>query len=107
MRTGPLRPLPATAFNVNEADLAWVDAKMTPHPPLTFTESLPSVRGRESIARKIYVYASGYDSRLFRKFAEETARDPSWHCLGMQGGHDLMIDSPDDVAAMLDGAAAD
>lgn len=107
MRAGPLRPLPATAFNVNEADLAWVDAKMTPHPPSTFTESLPSVQGRECIARKIYIYASGYDSHLFRTFAEETARDPSWRCLGMDGGHDLMIDSPDDVAAILDSAASD
>jgi pimeloyl-ACP methyl ester carboxylesterase len=103
---GMVPPPPAAAFMINPADRAWVDARCTPQPLGTFTEALPAVGRRETIARKIYVRATVYDSPAFRPFAARVAADPAWRLIEMAAGHDLMIDEPDKVAALLLEAAA-
>ena len=47
-----LPPLPASFFQVNEADRAWVDSMCTPQPLGTYTEKLVLTGAREGIARK-------------------------------------------------------
>ena len=45
-----LPPLPASFFQVNEADRAWIDSMCTPQPLGTYTEKLVLTGARERIA---------------------------------------------------------
>ena len=58
-----LPPLPASFFQVNEADRAWVDSMCTPQPLGTYTEKLVLTGARERIAKKTYIRAKGYAQR--------------------------------------------
>ena len=58
-------PRPASTFNVNERDRAWVDAQCTPHPIKCFLQKLTLTRARERLANKSYVRAKGYPSEPF------------------------------------------
>ena len=103
---GAVPPPRAASFLVNPADRAWVDARSTPQPIGTFTEALPATGAREGVACKVYVRATTYDSPAFRPFAARVAADPSWSLVEIAAGHDLAIDLPDRVAALLADAAA-
>ena len=60
-----LKPVPASVFRVNEKDRAWVDAKCTPQPIGTFTETIKLTGARDKIAKKSYIRAKGYPSVPF------------------------------------------
>lgn len=98
-------PPSAASFLVNEADRAWVDAKCTPQPLKTFLEPVGFVDGFENVVTKIYVSATKYNSAAFAPFVHRVASDPSWTLIGIEAGHDLMIDEPDKVAEILLSAA--
>lgn len=98
-------PPPAASFLVNEADRAWVDAKCTPQPVRTFHEPVGAVAARETIATKVYVSATAYNSPAFAPFVEAARRDPAWSLVEIAAGHDLMIDEPDRVAEIVRSAA--
>jgi hypothetical protein len=69
MGGGYIAPIPAAAFQVNEADRAWVDAQCTLQPYQTFKDSLPAVNARDSVASKVYVLAEKYASEMMASFA--------------------------------------
>jgi pimeloyl-ACP methyl ester carboxylesterase len=46
-------PVPATVFQVNEKDRAWVDELCTPQPIATFSEKIVLTDARERIAKKL------------------------------------------------------
>lgn len=97
---GPVPPLSAEAFRVNEKDRAWVDAMCTPHPSGTFTEKLVVMGARERIAKKSYVRASGYPSTpLDAAYAK--CRAAGWRTYEMPCGHYVMVDLPEDLAEIL------
>jgi pimeloyl-ACP methyl ester carboxylesterase len=93
--------VPAKDFMVNEQDQAWVDAKCTPQPAKTFTDSLPSVTARDAVRRKFCVVAATYNAPILYAFAEARRSLPDWTVIDMPGGHDLMIDAPREVAEVL------
>jgi pimeloyl-ACP methyl ester carboxylesterase len=97
-------PIPAAAFNVNEADRDWVDRQCTPQPLLTFTESLELPHGLPESARKSFVYASGWGDTPFAHF-RTVARHQGWSISDLDCGHDVMLDQPDQVAERLLAAA--
>jgi pimeloyl-ACP methyl ester carboxylesterase len=96
-----MRPMSAEMFMVGESDRAWVNAKCTPHPYVTFKESLPSISAREAVARKIYVRAALFDMPMLRAHAKRLEGDPSWEVFELPYGHDLMVDAPAEVADIL------
>jgi pimeloyl-ACP methyl ester carboxylesterase len=100
-----LPPLSAEFFNVNERDRAWVDAKCTPQPFATFAEKARLTGARERIAKKTYVRAGGYPAVYFSAFHTKLKADPSWRCLELPCGHDIMIDMPERLADVLEEAA--
>lgn len=99
-------PPPAASFLVNEADRAWVDARCTPQPIKTFYEPVGAVAAREAIATKVYVSATTYASPAFAPFVAALREDPTWSIVEIAAGHDLEIDEPDKVTAILLAAAA-
>jgi pimeloyl-ACP methyl ester carboxylesterase len=99
-------PRPAEAFGVNEADRQWVDSLCVPQPIGTFTSPIALGGARERIARKTYIRAKGYHNPSFDRAFAAVQSDPSWQCYQMPCGHDVMIDMPDRLSALLLQAAA-
>ena len=102
-QTGPVKPPPAAAFQVNAADRAWVDAECTPQPFRTLTEKIALTGSRERIARKTYIKATGWDG--LAELGQKAKSDPAWHYSEVACGHDVMIDAPQMLAGLLEKAA--
>ena len=101
-----VRPRPAEAFGVNEADRQWVDDLCVPQPVGTFMSPIALSGARERIARKTYIRAKGYHNPSFDRAFVTVQSDPSWHCHQLPCGHDVMIDLPDRLTELLLQAAA-
>jgi len=99
-------PPPAAYFNVNAADAAWVDAMCVKHPVACFEQRLVLAGGRDRVARRVYILASGWESASFPPFAKRFERDPAWQVRRIDCGHDVMLDRPEELAAALAAAAA-
>ena len=92
---------PATAFHVNETDLAWVDSKVTPQ-PLALAFSIIKLTGaREKVAKKTYIRAPAYPQPAFDKYYAAKKADPAWRTYEVTCGHDVMIDMPDRLVEIL------
>ena len=95
------RPVPAAAFNVNEKDRAWVDAKCTPHPLAAVVEKVVAAGAHEKVARKTYIRATGFKSPVFDETLAKMKTMPGWKTYDVASGHDVMIDQPDRLAEIL------
>ena len=94
-------PMTAEQFNVNAADAAWMEAKCTDHPLHSFDEPIALTGAYEQVTNCSYVLADGFD-HPGTKAAYAMVKDrPNWTASIMEGGHDLMIDNPDAVVALL------
>jgi len=100
-----LSPRSAAAFKVNEKDRAWVDAQCTPQPVRCFLQKLALTGARERIANKAYVRATGYPSEPFDRGLAK-ARAQGWRTYEVPCGHDVMLDQPERLAAILCEVAA-
>ena len=98
-----IAPIPAAAFNVNEADRALVDRQCTPQPARTFTDQVSAVAcaAREGVARKAYIRAGTYASVSFDAGLAKAMADPAWRTWAVPCGHDVMLDLPDKLAEIL------
>ena len=95
-------PIPAAAFRVNAKDAAWVDSKMTPHPVKCFTEPLRVTGAYATIPRKLYVRALDFPSESFDAAYKRCQADATWQTVAMKCGHDVMIDQPAELVAILE-----
>jgi len=99
-------PIPAAAFNVNEQDRVWVDSLCTPHPLRTLTQPIELTGSHARITNKSYVLATKNPVSLFHGFARSMRNDPSCISYELPCGHDVMIDLPEETAAIIQEAAA-
>jgi hypothetical protein len=95
----------AEAFNVNIADRPLVDTKTTPQPSACFTQRVSLTGARERIPRKTYLLAGSFNLSPFRAAYERLSQDSSWTTRIIRGGHDVMLDNPQELAAVLLDAA--
>lgn len=95
-------PRSAESFNVNAADRAWIDALCTPQPLGCFLGRLTLTGARERIARKAYIRATAYPNPMFDQAAEMVKARQGWTVHGVPCGHDVMVDMPDRLAALLE-----
>jgi pimeloyl-ACP methyl ester carboxylesterase len=93
-------PIPAVAFNVNEADREWVDRQCTAHPLACFTEKLVLSGAGAAIADVTYVEATDYPESVFAG-SRERARSHGWKLAEIFGGHDVMLDKPQELVSRL------
>lgn len=99
-------PIPAAVFNVNEADRAWVDAQCTPQPLASFQQKLRLANPPAAIGATHYICASGWEDTPFNRFYE-AAKAKGWRTSEIPCGHDVMLDRPEALSAvLLDLAAA-
>jgi pimeloyl-ACP methyl ester carboxylesterase len=94
-------PRSAEAFGVNEADRAWVDGLCVPQPIGTFTEKIALTGAVGRIARKSYIRAASYANPGFDRALAAAKADASWRTYEVPCGHDVMIDSPERLSAIL------
>jgi pimeloyl-ACP methyl ester carboxylesterase len=96
-------PISAEFFLVNVDDRAWVDRQCTPQPLATFQQP---VRLKNTIpaAKCTHILATGYEHSPFPPF-HATAKAKGWKTLTIDCGHDVMLDRPADLVAMLRDAA--
>jgi len=97
-----LAPFTAERFNVNATDRAWVDSKLTPQPTKTFSEKLHVTGAYQTIAKKAYIRAKVSPSPFFDAAMEAARKDASWKTYEVDSGHDVMIDKPDELTALLE-----
>jgi len=100
-----LPPRSAAAFKVNDDDRAWVDAQCTPQPIGCMLQKLTLTGARERIAHHAYIRATAYPSEPFDR-ALAKARAQGWRTYEVPCGHDVMLDQPERLAAILSEVAA-
>lgn len=88
---------------LREEDRAWVDGKATPQPTATLTERLGSASAYKQVPKKTYIVATGWEG--FQSFADKYRKDPAWQVREVACGHDVPIDMPDELTALLEEAA--
>lgn len=96
-----VKPRSAADFHVNLADRAWVDAKCTPQPIGAMHQKLRLTGARDRVAKKAYIRAAGHESPYFDRYYEALRRDPAWRCEALPCGHDVMVDMPEELTALL------
>jgi pimeloyl-ACP methyl ester carboxylesterase len=95
-------PISASVLRVNEKDAAWVDGKLTPHPVKCFTEPLRVTGAYALIPQKLYIRAADFPSPTFDAVLARCRSDRAWKTLEIKCGHDVMIDRPAELAAILE-----
>lgn len=95
-------PHPAAFFHVNARDSKWVDSKLTPHPTRCFTEKLKVTGAYQSVPKKLYVRAPLFKMPVFDSRLAQCRADPSWKTETVTCGHDVMIDQPEILTAMIE-----
>lgn len=103
--SGQLTESPASSPGdyLDEADRTWVDAKATPQPTATLTERLKVTGAYNRVARKTYIVATGWDG--FQGIAARFREAPAWNVREVACGHDVPIDKPEELTALLEEAA--
>jgi len=97
-------PFPATVFNVNEKDRAWVDSKCTPQSARTWTQGAVITGKSDGIKKKTYIQALGWKPG-FQAVRDMIEKTPGWIVEDVPCGHDVMIDMPERLTKMLLAAA--
>ena len=99
------KPITAETFGVNAADRAWVDRQCTVQSLACFTQPAQVSGGFGRLSRVAYAYASGWaaDQSPFRPFYDR-AKARGWATSEIDSGHDVMLDRPDAVTALLLGS---
>jgi pimeloyl-ACP methyl ester carboxylesterase len=94
-------PVSAAAFNVNAADREWVDRQCTMQPIETMLQRLHFTGGIETIQHVTFIRAAGYsEGSPFPPFYEK-ANAKGWTTRTVPCGHDVMLDLPEELSALL------
>ena len=93
-------PIPAEVFNVNPADRAWVDSQCTMQSLATFQQPLESSAALNAPISTTFILATGFHDSPFPAHYER-ARVKGWKTATIDCGHDVMLDRPEELTAML------
>jgi pimeloyl-ACP methyl ester carboxylesterase len=100
---GAMTPAPpAAALKVNAKDIDWVNSKLTAHPTRCFTEPVRVSDAYQTIQKKLYIRAPAFAQPAFDAAYQRCRADRQWKTIEMACGHDIMIDEPAELAAILD-----
>jgi len=103
---GGVTPIPAEAFHVNDADVAWVNRLCVNHPIATLEQHVRFTGGLDKLSgRKVYISASKFADGPFGQFYETFRDDPAWKTYSVTSGHDMMLDAPDRLVEILEEVA--
>jgi len=89
----------AASFGVNAADVDWVDRKCTMHPLCCF-ETPARITGAYNIIPNIGYIRAARSSNVLDQFYAQAGERRWWREI-VPCGHDVMIDMPDELVALL------
>jgi pimeloyl-ACP methyl ester carboxylesterase len=92
-------PLPASVFAVNAADAAWVDRQCTMHPLSSFEAPARISGACDGVPTIGYILACGHDGPFGQFYAK--ARERRWWLEELACGHDVTLDMPNELTALL------
>ena len=97
------RPAPSAAyFKVQSpSDVGWIDLMMTPQPNGVWPHAIHLTGARDRIAKRAYVRAGLYPNPNFDAAMEKQRARDGWRVMSLAGGHDLMVDCPEELANLL------
>lgn len=100
-------PFSAEWFCVGDAaDAAWVDRLCVPQPIETFARPVHLTGAWRATPILTYIRAMGYVNSPFGRFGDPLREDKDWRYREVPCGHDVMVDRPVHLAALLQEAAA-
>ena len=98
---GMTHPLTAEMLGVSPANREWVNRRCVPQALATFEMPVLLSGKIEKVKRRLYILADGWDPSPFRYFAKKYDGAPGWDVIKLPGGHDVMVDLPNELAAVL------
>ncbi len=99
---GGVTPIPAEAFDVNDADVDWVNRLCVNQPIATFQQQVRFNGGIDKLSgRKVYLSASKFADGPFSQFYARFTDDPTWKTYSVTSGHDIMVDAPERLTEIL------
>jgi pimeloyl-ACP methyl ester carboxylesterase len=93
-------PIPAAVFCDNAADIAWVDRQTTRHPLSTLETPARLTGACDEVGNIGYILARKYRESPFPQFYPRAA-ERGWWQTELPCGHDVMLDMPDELTALL------
>lgn len=102
---GATVPTPLTGPNdyLRPEDVELSREKATPQPTGTFNEKARITGAYRHVGRKSFVVATGWEG-AFEAVAAPLRADPDWTVSELPCGHDVPLDMPDELAALLEAA---
>ncbi|WP_265285158.1 alpha/beta fold hydrolase [Verminephrobacter aporrectodeae] len=106
-----LRPCHPSALGLNVADHALFERLCTPQPLSTFLSRISLSGAHRRVSKRVYVAATGWGEGRESpppsfEMHERFRNDPSWATEMIDCGHDVMLDAPERLAAILMSHAA-
>lgn len=94
-------PIPAEVFRVNPRDSAWMNAQFTPHPLACFEERIKLTGGLGRVQDVTHILAAGFRDGSPFAACHERAKAKRWKTRTMACGHEVMLDLPNELTAVL------
>ncbi len=95
-----LDPPSSRYFDVlDEADIAWADARLTAQPIKTFEEPVRLRNRKTAVIPRAYIACMAQEDNF--EWVLERARARGWECFELDAGHDAMITAPGELAETL------
>jgi len=94
-------PIGKATFGVtDEADVAWMSARMTPQPLRTFEEPVRLTSPAAHALPRSYILCRQDEPTLFDSHAQRV-KSEGWGYFELRTGHDAMITAPEELARIL------
>ncbi|MEV4538978.1 alpha/beta hydrolase family protein [Asanoa sp. NPDC049518] len=77
------------------------DPRRRPHPLASFLQTIRLTGTSATVARRDFVYCSGWDGTPFTQVRDRLDADPAWQVHDLPTGHNAMRQAPGAVAALL------
>lgn len=94
-------PIPAEVFRVNPRDSAWMNAQCTPQSLACFEQRIQLTGGLGRVRNVTHVLATGFNEGSPFPACHQRAKAKGWQTRTVSCGHDVMLDLPDELTALL------
>jgi len=94
-------PPKADVFQSKEVHRAWIDRRCNPHPIGTLIQKLHHTGKEALVPFRTYVLARRYGSQANHTTYDRVRRLPGWRSIALDCGHEVMMDEPAMLAALL------
>jgi pimeloyl-ACP methyl ester carboxylesterase len=95
-----LPPIPGEVFKVNSKDLDWMNQQCTMQPRACFDQPRTLGQGIHKVWNVTFIHATGWEDSPFGR-SYERAKARGWSTIDITCGHDVMLDSPEELTKML------